>query len=149
MEKACEMPAFDNVPTEIEEILTLTKTIAVVGLSPKEDRDSNRVAQYLQSHGYKIIPVNPMHEEILGEKSHPNLIEIDEDIDVVDIFRKPEAVPEIVDEAIKSGAKVIWMQEGIVNNVAAQKALDANLKVVMNRCMMKEHKKLSKKRIED
>ena len=142
MENACEIPAFETTSDEIKEILAPSKTIAIVGLSPKEERDSNKVASYLQKEGYKIIPVNPGYDEILGLKSFPNLSEIPEDIDVVDIFRRPSVVAEIVESAIRKGAKVIWMQEGIVNNEAAEKAKNAGLKVVMNKCMMKEHIKM-------
>ena len=142
MEEACEMPAYHALPKKIEEILTSNKTIAIVGLSPNEDRASNRVAKYLQNQGYKIIPVNPQHSEVLGLKSYANIGDIPEDIDVVDIFRKPSAVPEIVDDAIKKGVKVVWMQEGIIHNESAKKALEAGKKVVMNKCMMKEHIKL-------
>ena len=127
---------------ETKKILTESKTIAVVGLSPKEDRPSYRVADYLKSKGYRIIPVNPNAQEILGEKSYPDLASIPGDIDVVDIFRKSEDVPPVVDEAIKTGAKAVWMQEGIVNEPAARKARSAGLLVVMDRCMLKEHKKL-------
>lgn len=145
MEEACEMPTHFSTTKEIENILISNRTIAIVGLSPKEDRASNRVARYLQKKGYKIIPVNPMHDNILGLKSYSNLNEIPEEIDIVDIFRKSEVVPEIVNQAIEKGAKVIWMQEGIVNNAAAKKAIAADLQVVMNRCMMKEHKKITKR----
>ena len=127
---------------EIKKILTESKTIAVVGLSPKEDRPSYRVATYLKSQGYRIIPVNPNAQEILGEKSYPDLRSIPGKIDVVDIFRKSEDVPPIVDEAIQAGAKAVWMQEDIVNEPAAQKARSAGLLVVMDRCMLKEHRKL-------
>ena len=127
---------------EIKKILTESKTIAVVGLSPKEDRPSYRVASYLKSQGYRIIPVNPNAQEILGEKSYPDLRSIPENIDVVDIFRKSEDVPPVVDEAIQTGAKAVWMQEDIVNEPAAQKARSAGLLVVMDRCMLKEHRKL-------
>ena len=127
---------------EIKKILTESKTIAVVGLSPKEDRPSYRVASYLKSQGYRIIPVNPNAQEILGEKSYPDLRSIPENIDVVDIFRKSEDVPPVVDEAIQAGAKAVWMQEDIVNEPAAQKARSAGLLVVMDRCMLKEHRKL-------
>ena len=146
IEQACEMSEFYTVSKEIEEILQTNKTIAVVGLSPKEDRDSNRVARYLNEHGYKVIPINPMHDNILGLRSYADLNEITEKIDIVDIFRKPEAVPGIVEDAIKKGAKVVWMQEGIVNNEAAKTALDADLKVVMNKCIMKEHKMMMAKK---
>lgn len=142
MEEACEMPEYHALPKKIEEILTSNKTIAIVGLSPKEDRASNRVGKYLQNQGYKIIPVNPQYPEVLGLKSYANIGDIPEDVDVVDIFRKSNAVPEIVDDAIKKGVKVVWMQEGIIHNESAKKALEAGKKVVMNKCMMKEHKKL-------
>ena len=101
-------------------------------------------AKYLKFHGYEIIPVNPMYDTVLGLTSYPDLEAIPSEkiIDVVDIFRKPEAVPEIVDAAIKRGVKVIWMQEGVINNQAAKTAQDANLKVVMNKCIRKEHMKL-------
>lgn len=127
---------------EIRKILTESKTVAVVGLSPKEDRPSFHVASYLQSQGYRIIPVNPNADRILGEKSYPDLASIPDKIDVVDIFRKSGDVPPVVDEAIQSGVKAVWMQEGIVNEPAAQKARSAGLMVVMDRCMLKEHKKL-------
>lgn len=123
----------------IKEILETYHTVAVVGLSAKEDRDSYRVAQFLMEHGFTITPVNPNYDEVLGQNCYPSLSAIPEDIDVevVDIFRKPSAIPEIVDEAIKRGAKVIWMQEGIVHNDAADKARGHGLKVVMDKCMMK------------
>ncbi len=124
------------------EILESCKTVAVVGLSAKPDRPSFRVADYLKEHGYKIIPVNPMEKEILGEVCYPDLSSIPEKVDVVDIFRRPEDVPPIVDEAIKIGAKVVWMQEGIVSEVAAEKAREAGCIVVMDRCIKKEHQKL-------
>ncbi len=149
MAEVCEMPAFYTVPEEIKEILTSIQIIAIVGLSPKEDRDSNQVAKYLQQQGFKVIPVNPMHPEILGLKSYANLNDIPDKIDLVDIFRKPSAVPEIVDDAIGIGAKVIWMQEGIVHNESAKKAKDANLKVVMSKCIMKEHKRMMETQVKD
>ncbi|KKQ24219.1 MAG: CoA-binding protein [Candidatus Roizmanbacteria bacterium GW2011_GWC2_37_13] len=118
------------------------KTIAIVGLSDKSDRPSYKVCKYLMEHGFKIIPVNPNIESVFGLKSFQNLKDIKEPIDVVDIFRKSEFVEPIVDEAIKIGAKSIWMQEGVVNEVAAAKARSAGLTVVMNMCMMKEYKKI-------
>ena len=130
------------------EIFTSNKTIAIVGLSLKEDRDSNRVARYLQQQEYKIIPINPLHESILGLKSYPNVTEIPESIDIVDIFRKSEAIPEIVDTSLEKGVKVIQMQLGIVHNESAKKALEAGLKVVMNECMMVEQKKMKEKKNE-
>jgi predicted CoA-binding protein len=119
--------------------------IAMVGLSPDPNRPSHRVAQYLIDHGYKVIPVNPDAQEILGTKSYPDVISIPEPIEIVDIFRRSEEVIPIVDEAIKVGAKAVWMQEGIINEQAALKAQDAGLMVVMDRCMLKEHKRLNKK----
>lgn len=127
---------------EIREILKRAKNIAVVGLSDKPGRDSHRVAAYLKMQGYKVLPVNPTIEEVLGEKSYGRLEDIPESIDVVDIFRAPEHVPPIVEWAIAMGAKVVWMQLGVVNQEAAERARDAGLTVVMDRCMMQEHKRL-------
>ena len=143
MEEVCEIPSKNTTNKEIKAILANYRTVAVVGLSAKEDGDSNRVARFLMEHGFRIIPVNPNHDEILGQKSYPNLSAIPEDIDIeiVDIFRKPSAVPEIVDEAIQRGAKVIWMQEGIVHNDAADKAREHGLQVVMSKCVMKEYQR--------
>ena len=112
----------------------------MVGLSPKEERDSNRVTRYMIEVGYEIIPVNPTCDVILGRKSYSSLSEVPVKIDIVDIFRKLDAVPGIVDEAIKINAKTIWMQENIVHNGAARTAKDAGLKVVMNKCIMVEHR---------
>jgi predicted CoA-binding protein len=126
---------------DIRNILEESKTVAVVGLSPKEERDSHRVARYLQSQGYRIIPVNPKANEILGERSYPDLASIPETIDLVDVFRRSEAVPPIVEEAIKVGAKAIWMQEGVIHEEAAARAREAGLRVVMDRCTMKEHRR--------
>ena len=129
---------------EIRRILENCRTVAVVGISPKEDRPSYEVAFYLKSKGYRIIPVRPDGEEILGEKIYRQLAEIPEEVevDVIDIFRKSEDVPPVVEEAIKREAKVIWMQEGVIHLEAAAKAEKAGLKVVMDRCMKKEHQKL-------
>ncbi len=115
------------------------KTIAVVGISDDPERPSHFVASFLESHGYKIIPVNPKLTEWEGKKCYPDLISIPEKVDVVDIFRRSEAVPPIVDDAIKIKAKVVWMQEGIVNEEAAAKARSAGIEVVMDRCMKKEY----------
>ena len=127
----------------IREVLEKSKVIAVVGLSPKSDRPSHRVGAYLKNQGYRIIPVRPAADEILGEKAYSSLKAIPQDIqvDVVDVFRKSEDVPPIVEQAIEIGAKAIWLQEGIVNEEAAQKARAAGLKVVMDLCMLKEHKR--------
>ncbi|MDO8530619.1 MAG: CoA-binding protein [Dehalococcoidia bacterium] len=127
----------------IEEILKSSKTVAVVGLSPRPDRPSYEVARYLQEHGYRIIPVNPQATEVLGEKSYPSLADVPVPVDVVDIFRRSEDVPPIVDEAVMVKARVVWMQEGIVNQQAAATARRAGLDVVMDRCMQKEHKRLA------
>ena len=126
---------------DIKSILEESKTVAVVGLSPNEERDSHRVARYLQAQGYHIIPVNPGADEILGERSYPDLASIPEPIDVVDVFRRSEAVPEIVEEAIKVGARAVWMQQGVIHEEAAARACQAGLQVVMDRCMMVEHRR--------
>ncbi|MBM3133122.1 MAG: CoA-binding protein [Chloroflexi bacterium] len=126
-----------------EEILNSSKTVAIVGVSAKEDRPSFTVAKYLKEHGYKIIPVNPtLKGEVLGEPVRPDLPSIPQKVDVVDIFRKPEEVLPVIEEAIKIGAKAVWMQEGIVNEEAAKRARSAGLKVVMGKCMKKEHARL-------
>ena len=140
MVDVCEIPLYLPTSKEVEEILAESKTIAVVGLSPKEERDSNCVTRYMIEAGYEIIPVNPACDEILGLKSYPSLSAVPTKIDIVDIFRKLDAVPGIVEEAITMGAKTIWMQENIVHNGAARAAKDAGLKVVMNKCIMVEHK---------
>jgi predicted CoA-binding protein len=129
---------------ELKDILKNFKTVAVVGISSREDRASYMVASYLKSKGYRIIPVRPDGDRILGEKVYHSLREIPKEIeiDVVDIFRKSEDVPPIVEDAIQRGAKVIWMQEGVIHKEAGIKAEDAGLKVLMDRCMKKEHQRL-------
>ena len=127
---------------ELKSILESSKTIAVVGLSDKPDRDSYRVAEYLQEHGYRIIPVNPAVAEVLGQRSYASVADIPEPVDVVDIFRKPDAVGPIVQEAIAAGARVVWLQLGVVNESAAAAARAAGLQVVMDRCMKIEHRRL-------
>jgi len=121
-----------------EKIFNSSRTIAVVGLSSKPDRPSHKVASYLREQGYRIIPVNPTEKEILGGLCYPNLASIPESVDVVDIFRRSEEVPPIVEEAIKIGAKAVWMQEGVINEKAAARAREAGLMVVMDKCMRKE-----------
>ena len=127
----------------IAEILKTARTIAVVGLSPKRYRPSYGVAEYLQKAGYRIIPVNPRESELLGERCYPDLEAIPEAVDIVDIFRRSEFVPEIVEAAIRKGAKVIWMQEGVVHEDAARRAEAAGLAVVMDRCILKDHRRLA------
>ena len=125
----------------IAEILRKCKTIAVVGLSSNPMRPSHGVAEYLQRAGYRIIPVNPNETEVLGEKSYVRLEDVPEKIDVVDIFRRPEHVPGVVESAIRVGAKVVWMQLGIENEEAAERARAAGLAVVQDACILVEHKR--------
>lgn len=129
------------------EILNSSKTIAVVGLSPKPDRPSYRVASYLKGQGCRIIPVNTYAREILGEICYSRLSSVPKPVDVVNIFRRPEEVPAIVEEAIEIGAKAVWMQEGVINEEAATRAREAGLLVVMDKCMLKEHRKLQRNKI--
>ncbi len=127
--------------SQIKALLEQTKTIAVVGLSPDPTKPSYEVSSYLQSKGYKIVPVRPDTEEVLGEKAYTSLSEIPFPIDIVDIFRRVEFIPEIVDQAIKIGAKAVWMQLGLEHEQAAQKAISNGMDVVMDRCLLIEHKK--------
>ena len=126
----------------LRRILKASKTIAVVGLSANWWRPSFFAAKYLQERGYRVVPVNPQYPEILGEKSYPSLREIRFKIDVVDCFRKSEEIPALADDAIAIGAKVLWMQLGVINQAAAEKAEAAGLEVVMDRCMKIEHGRL-------
>jgi predicted CoA-binding protein len=130
------------MPVAGENLLRNAKTIAVVGLSSRRSRPSYGVSEYMQSKGYRIIPVNPNETEILGEKVYASLEAIPFPIDIVDVFRRPECVPEIVDAAIRIGAKGVWMQEGVVHDEAAGQARAAGLEVVMDRCILKEHRKM-------
>jgi predicted CoA-binding protein len=130
--------------TNIAELLRSSRTIAVVGLSSNPMRPSNGVAEYLKRAGYRVIPVNPREIEVLGEKCYARLEDIPEKIDLVDIFRRAEYVPEIVESAIRVGAKAVWMQEGVINEEAAERARSAGLAVVMDRCTLKEHRKLAR-----
>jgi len=123
----------------IRELLRSSRVIAVVGLSGKKFRPSYGVAEYMQHEGYRIIPVNPNETEVLGEKSYARLEDIGEPIDIVDIFRRSEFVMPLVESAIRLGAKAVWMQEGVEDEEAAQKAREAGLFVVMDRCILKEH----------
>ena len=127
-------------PDPITDLLKRVRTIAVVGLSDSPLRPSHGVAAYMQSHGYHIIPVNPKIEEALGEKSYRSLLEVREKIDIVDIFRRPEYVEEIVDQAIRLEIPAIWMQEEVINEKAAEKARQAGIFVVMDQCILKEHR---------
>ena len=130
-----------NEPETIRKIYDM-KTIAVVGLSPKPQRPSHYVAKYLQDQGYRIIPVNPGHNELLGETSYATLQDIPESVDVVDVFRRPEHVDPIIDAAIKIGARALWLQDCVVNEAAAEWAEEAGLLVVMNDCMLRQHRQL-------
>jgi uncharacterized protein len=134
---------------KITETLNSCHVIAVVGLSSRRSRPSYGVSEYMQSAGYRIIPVNPNETEILGETAYANLRSIPFSVDMVNIFRRPEAVMEIVEDAIAIGAKVIWMQEGVVNEAAAAKARTAGLEVIMDRCLLKEHRKMRWQRERD
>ncbi len=124
---------------EIETILRTCRTIAVVGASSNPARPSNRVAAYMKRQGYRVIPVNPNEQSVIGEKAYPSLDSLPEKVDLVDIFRKPDEVMPIVEAAIAKGARAIWMQEGVVNEAAAVRAREAGLLVVMDRCWLKEH----------
>ena len=126
----------------VAEILKQSRTIAVVGLSSKRFRPSYGVAEYMQRAGYRIVPVNPEEREVLGEKCYADLDSVPEAIDIVDIFRRSEFVPEIVEAAIRKGAKAIWMQEGVIHEEAARRAAEAGLDVVMDRCILKDHRRL-------
>ena len=123
----------------VNEILKSSKTIAVVGLSNRRFRPSYGVADYLKSAGYRIIPVNPNQTEVLGEKAYARLEDVPVPVDIVDIFRRPEFVPEIVESAIRIGARAVWMQEGVIHSEAAERARHAGLFVIQNTCILKEH----------
>ena len=139
----CEFPTVNSNKDEIKAMFEQTKTIAVMGLSPDTSKDSNKVARYLQNAGFKIVPVYPKEDEILGEKVYRSLAEIPFAVDMVDIFRKPNALDPIADACIARGdIKFFWAQKGIVNNAAAEKAENAGMKVVQNHCSMVEHRAL-------
>lgn len=126
----------------IKEILETYRTIAVVGLSSRTYRASHGVSRYMKNAGYRIIPVNPMETEVFGEKAYPSLDDVPEPFEIVDIFRRPEFVPDIVEAAIRRKARVIWMQEGVIHEAAAERARSAGLEVVMDRCILREHMQL-------
>jgi uncharacterized protein len=131
------MPGHDD---PITRLLQTSKVIAVVGLSNDPLRPSHSVSAYMQSQGYRIIPVNPQIHSALGEKSHPSLLDVPEKIDIVDVFRRPEFVEEVVDQAIQLKVPAIWMQEEVIHERAAEKARKAGIFVVMDRCILKEHR---------
>jgi predicted CoA-binding protein len=143
-DQQCEIPAYNPPSEEIKAILDNYTTVAIVGLSPKPERDSHKVAKYLKENHYRIVPVNPGQKEILDEKCYPNLKAIPFSIDIVDVFRNPDAIPPIVDDAIDIGAKVVWMQLGLAHNQAADKARKAGLEVVMNKCIKIERMNMLK-----
>ena len=128
-----------NSAETIRRILDECRTIAVVGLSSDPSRASNSVSGYMRRQGYRVIPVNPNETSVFGEKSYPDLFAVPEKIDLVDVFRRPDEAGKAVDEAIAVGAKAVWMQEGVIDEAAAQRAVDAGLMVVMDRCWLKEH----------
>ena len=128
-----------NSKQAIARILDECRTIAVVGLSSRPSRASNSVSMYMKQQGYRVIPVNPNEEKVFGEKSYPSLSDVPGKVDLVDVFRRSEEAGKVVDEAIKIGAKAVWLQEGVIDHAAATRALEAGLLVVMDRCWLKEH----------
>lgn len=131
-----------NDDNELRQILKSIRKVASVGVSSSEEKPSYWIFNYLKEHGYQMIPVNPTTSEILGLKTYPDLASIPQKVDVVQVFRKAEDVPPVVEGAIAAGAKIVWMQKGIINEEAAKKAEAAGLRVVMNRCMMETHQRL-------
>ncbi|MFN2543002.1 MAG: CoA-binding protein [Actinomycetota bacterium] len=129
---------------ELRSILGEAKTIAVVGLSSKPNRDSHEIADYLQRKGYRIIPVNPNETEVLGEKAYPSLLDVPDDVDVVDVFRRAEHTPEIAEQAVKIGAKMLWLQDGIVNEDAWRIAQEGGVDVVMGVCIRRTQRRLER-----
>lgn len=137
----CEFPSVNSNSEEIKKIFEQTKTVAIIGCSPNPDKASNMVASYLKSVGFNIVPVYPKEEEILGEKVYRSLNDIPFKVDMVDIFRKPDVIASVVDEAIKRGdIDIVWTQLGLVNNEAANKAKESGMKVVQNKCTKIEHR---------
>lgn len=135
-------PVLHPSDEEIEKLLREARTIAVVGLSSNKFRPSFGVSQYMQSAGYRIVPVNPNEREVLGEKAYARLEDVPEKIDIVDVFRRSEFVPEIVDSAIRIGARAVWMQDGVSDQAAARRARDAGLFVIMDDCILRQHRRL-------
>jgi predicted CoA-binding protein len=130
-------------PGTIFSLLANARVIAVVGLSPRPDRPSNEVARYLRRAGYRIVPVNPEFDEVLGEQSYPDIQSIPFKVDLVDVFRRPHLVMPVVEDAIAAGVPAIWFQDGIINEVAAEAARAAGLQVVMDNCTLREHRRLA------
>lgn len=130
-----------NSSETINRILDECRTIAVIGLSSDPNRPSNGVARYMRHNGYKVFAVNPNETEVFGEPAYLNLASVPQKVDLVDVFRRPEEAGKAVDDAIATGAKAVWMQEGVIDHAAAQRALDAGLLVVMDRCWLKEHRR--------
>jgi predicted CoA-binding protein len=139
MSERCDLPLKNATPDEVRAILKSSRRIAVVGHSDDPARDSYRVGRYLAAHGYEVFPVNPGARSTPGLTFYPDLASVPGPLDVVDIFRRVEFIPAIVDEAIRLGARVVWMQDGLAHNAAAEKARAAGLQVVMSRCMMRDH----------
>lgn len=138
---------FERLEDDVEEdaglisrVLRESRTVAVVGLSPRPERDSHRVARYLQQVGYRVIPVNPAVEEVLGERSYPSLEAVPDDVDLVDVFRRPPEIPALADAAIRKGVRFFWMQLGIEHPEAARRLRGAGIEVVQNRCALVEHR---------
>ncbi len=141
MDADYELPKHNVSDEDLQHILQTARVIAVVGLSRNHEADSYQVASYLQEHGYRIIPVHPRVKEILNEKCYDRLEDIPEKVDVVNVFRRSEEVAGIIESSIAIGAKTVWTQKRIVDNVAAIRAIEAGLQTVMNKCVMKEHKR--------
>ncbi len=135
-----------NSPKGIQRILDECRTIAVVGLSSNTWRASNSVSAYMQSKGYRVIPVNPNETQVLDEQAYASLADVPERFDLVNVFRRSEEAGAVVDEAIRTGAKAVWLQEGVIDQAAARRALDAGLLVVMDRCILKEHARMQRAR---
>ena len=133
-----------NSPKAIKKILDECRTIAVVGLSSNTWRASNSVSAYMQSKGYRVIPVNPNETNVLDEKAYASLADVPEKFELVNVFRRSEEAGAVVDEAISAGAKAVWLQEGVIDRAAASRALDAGLLVVMDRCILKEHARMQR-----
>ncbi len=140
--KAASSPKMTFLNSPLEPLLKNAKRIAVVGVSDKPARDSHRIARYLQQAGFEMLPVNPLLSEVLGQKVYASLAEIPEPVDIVNVFRRSEEVPDLVEQAIAAGAKAIWLQLGVIHEPAAEKAREAGLAVVMDRCIMVDHARL-------